>query len=161
MEHVIADLLDQFERGGMTRRQLIQRLALAAAATPAAGGTPAAAAVAGFRCVAVNHISYQVSDYATTRDFYAGLLGMKVTDDDGKSQARLHFGADGYIIARNARQPGTAPRIDHVAYTIENWDKAAVRVELERRGLDPRPDTDLSFHVKDPDGYDVQIAGRE
>jgi hypothetical protein len=26
--------------------------------------------------------------------------------------------------------------------------------------LEPRPDTDDSFHVKDPDGYDLQISGK-
>ena len=26
-------------------------------------------------------------------------------------------------------------------------------------GLTPRPDTEDSFHVKDPDGFDVQISG--
>jgi hypothetical protein len=41
----------------------------------------------------VNHISYQVNDYAKCRDFYAGLLGMKVTEDDGK-QCRLVFGTN-------------------------------------------------------------------
>jgi hypothetical protein len=35
-----------------------------------------------------------------------------------------------------------------------------VHAELERRTLEPRPDTDLSFHVKDPDGFDVQICGK-
>ena len=36
MESVIAGLLTDFEKGKMTRRQLIQSLALAAAAAPAA-----------------------------------------------------------------------------------------------------------------------------
>ena len=35
-----------------------------------------------------------------------------------------------------------------------------MEAELKRRGLDPRPDTDDSFHVKDPDGFDLQISGR-
>ena len=160
MEHIIANLLNQFERGGITRRQLIQSLALTATAASAAGAAPAAAGK-GFKALTVNHISYQVADYAKTRDFYVDLLGMRPAKDDGK-QVNLHFGNEGsYLLARNARQPGTAPKVDHIAYTIENWDKDAVKAELDRRGLAARPDTDLSFHVKDPDGYDVQIAGRE
>jgi hypothetical protein len=51
------------------------------------------------------------------------------------------------------------PLIDHIAYTIEGWDKEKVKAELERRGLNPRPDTEDSFHVKDPDGFDLQISG--
>src|SRR5260370_29543138 len=154
MEHIIGKLLHDFEQGKMNRRQLIQSLALAAAAA-----APAAAADGkGFKAVTVNHISYRVADYAKTRDFYADLLGMKVSHDDGK-QAYLAFG-DTFLLPRNARQGVTAPRVDHIAYTIETWDKNAVEAELKRRGLALRPDTEDSFHVKDPDGFDLQISGK-
>lgn len=163
MEHIIANLLSDFEHGKMTRRQLIQSLALTATAASAVGAAPVAAAAAegkGFKAVAINHISYQVADYAKTRDFYAALFGMKVSHDDGK-QAYLSFGDHGtWLLPRNARQPGTAPKVDHIAYTIDDWDKDKVKAELERRGLDARPDTDDSFHVKDPDGFDLQISGK-
>lgn len=160
MENVIAKLLDDFDRGGMTRRQLIKSLAVVAAV--AAETTPAVAENAkGFRAVAVNHISYQVADYARTRDFYADLLGMKVAGDTG-SQCNLILGdTNTFVIPRNAPQGSTPPRIDHIAYTIENWDKDSVKAELERRGLNPKPDTDNSFHVKDPNGFDLQISGKE
>ncbi|HEX3704819.1 MAG TPA: VOC family protein [Vicinamibacterales bacterium] len=163
MEHIISNLLTDFEHGKMTRRQLIQSLALTATAASAVGAAPVAAAVAdgqGFKALAVNHISYQVADYKKTRDFYADLLGMKVSHDDGK-QAYLSFGNHGtWLLPRNAREPGTAPKVDHIAYTIDHWDKDKVKAELERRGLDARPDTDNSFHVKDPDGFDLQISGK-
>jgi len=163
MEHIIANLLSDFEHGKMTRRQLIQSLALTATAAAAVGAAPVAAAAAdgkGFEAIAVNHISYQVADYAKTRDFYAGLLGMKVSHDDGK-QAYLSFGDRGtWLLPRNARQPGTAPKVDHIAYTIKDWDKDKVKAELDRRGLDPSPDTDDSFHIKDPDGFNLQISGK-
>ena len=160
MEQVIAGLLGEFERGGMTKRQLIQKLALTAVVASAAYAAPAAAATrAGFKTLAVNHISYGVADYARTRDFYADLLGMAVKHDDGK-QCELAFG-DSFIIPRKSRHPeGRTPFIDHVAYTIDNWDTLAVEAELKRRGLDPRPDTENSFHIKDPDGFDLQICGK-
>lgn len=159
MEQIIAKLLQDFEQGKMNRRQLIQSLALAATAAGAAA--PAAAAEAKhFQAVTVNHISYVVADYAKTRDFYADLLGMKVSHDDGK-QCFLSFG-DTFLLPRNARSGSkvTPPVINHVAYTIDNWDKNAVEAELKRRGLEPRPDTEDSFHVKDPDGFDLQISGK-
>jgi catechol 2,3-dioxygenase-like lactoylglutathione lyase family enzyme len=160
MENMIAKLLDDFEHGRMTRRQLIKSLAVVGAA--AAGTTPASAENSkGFRAVAVNHISYQVNDYAKTRDFYAELMGMKVAGDTG-TQCYLILGdTNTFVIPRNAPQGGTPPRIDHIAYTIENWDKNAVNAELDRRGLDPRPDTDNSFHIKDPNGFDLQICGKD
>jgi catechol 2,3-dioxygenase-like lactoylglutathione lyase family enzyme len=162
MEHMIAKLLDDFDHRRMTRRQLIQSLAVVAAAGSAAGVAPASAANAkAFKAVAVNHISYQVNDYAKTRDFYADLLGMKVVKDTG-TQCNLIIGdTNTWVIPRNAPQGSTPPRIDHIAYTIENWDKNAVKAELERRGLNPRPDTEDSFHIKDPNGFDLQISGKD
>jgi catechol 2,3-dioxygenase-like lactoylglutathione lyase family enzyme len=160
MESTIAKLLDDFEHGRMTRRQLIKSLAVVAAAAAVPAGASAESSK-GFRVVAVNHISYQVDDYAKTRDFYADLLGMKVVADTGK-QCNLILGdTNTFVIPRNAPAGSTPPRIDHVAYTIEGWDKNGVKAELDRRGLDPRPDTDNSFHIKDPNGFDLQICGKD
>jgi catechol 2,3-dioxygenase-like lactoylglutathione lyase family enzyme len=161
METIIAKLLQDFEQGKMSRRQLIQSLAMAA--STAAAVTPAVAAPPdepAFKAVSVNHISYQVADYAKTRDFYVSMFGMKVSQDTGK-QCYLSFG-DTFLLPRNGRPNGNTPppHIDHVAYTIDTWDKDAVEAELKRRGLTPRPDTADSFHVKDPDGFDLQISGR-
>ena len=50
------------------------------AARAAAPPAPTGKLEAGY----VNHISYSVKDYAKCRDFYVDLLGMKVTEDDGK-----------------------------------------------------------------------------
>jgi len=160
MEHLIGKLLHEFEQGKMDRRQLIRSIAVAAAAAGAA--SPAAAEGKGFQAVAVNHISYVVADYAKTRDFYADLFGMKISKDDGK-QCYMAFG-DTFLLPRNARTggktPQTPPLINHVAYTIDNWDKKEVEAELRRRGHEPRPDTEDSFHIKDPDGFDLQISGK-
>jgi catechol 2,3-dioxygenase-like lactoylglutathione lyase family enzyme len=158
MEHIIAKLVHQFEHGKLNRRQLIQNLTLAAAAGSAVSAVPAAAAE-GTVLIAtnINHVSYQVADYARTRDFYAGLFGMKVSGDDGK-QCLLSFGNNS-IIART-RQP--APKVDHIAYTIANWDqeKEAMEAEVKRRGLKiVRGDIKTSLQVLDPDGTGVQFGG--
>ena len=160
MENLISKLLTDFEQGKMNRRQLVQSLALAATAS-AAGAAPAESK--GFKAVAVNHISYEVADYKKTRDFYAELLGMEVRKDDGR-QCYLVFDGNTHLIPRNgrAREGGPPlPRVDHVAYTIDPWDRTKVQEELTRRGLNPRPDEQTSFHVKDPDGFDLQICSRD
>jgi catechol 2,3-dioxygenase-like lactoylglutathione lyase family enzyme len=161
-ETIVIDLLNQFERGRISRRHLIQSLVTGIAATSAVmsastvlAATPARKA---FKAVAVNHISYGVADYGRTRDFYADLLGMRVSEDNGK-QCALSFG-DSFIIPRKTRQPDNKPYIDHVAYTIEDWNKDEVEAELRRRGFEPRPDTEDSFHIRDPDGFDLQISGK-
>ena len=161
MEHIISKLLHEYEQGKVTRRQLIRTLALATAATSTVGTAEAAPANA----VSINHVSMQVADYTKTRDFYVGLFGMKVSDDDGKTQCRLTFG-DNILIPRNASsRPGGKTGVDHIAYTLANWDtdtsvKSGVEAELKRRGLNIRV-TEGSFHVQDPDGFEVQVGGKK
>ena len=76
---IVTGLLDQFERGKISRRTLVQSIAAGVATT--AEVIPAKAASSGgkgFKAVAVNHISYGVADYGRTRDFYADLLGRDI-----------------------------------------------------------------------------------
>jgi catechol 2,3-dioxygenase-like lactoylglutathione lyase family enzyme len=160
MENIISKLLQDYEHGRMTRRQLIQTLTLGATAAASVGAVEAAPANATY----INHVSMQVADYRKTRDFYAGLFGMKVTNDDGKSECSLTCGST-IIIARNASgRPGAKVGVDHLAYTLANWDtdktvRPAVEAELKRRGLNIRA-TEGGFHVQDPDGFDVQMGGK-
>lgn len=185
MEGVIAGLLKQFEDGKVTRRQLIQSLALAAAAaapgaSTVAAQTPAAPAAsrrpAPWTTVWLDHISYAVADYKRSTDFYASLMGWEVRNDNGKTQATLNIGNIGGIIIRNGRQPAADAQssqagrppitgvINHISWGVQPWDTDAVKAELERRGLSPRPDmvgeNFKSFHVKDPDGWDLQISNQ-
>jgi catechol 2,3-dioxygenase-like lactoylglutathione lyase family enzyme len=183
MEGVIAGLLKDFEDGKMDRRQLIRHLAMAALAAPAAAAlqpsAASAAPAAPWKTVYLDHISYAVSDYKRSTDFYAGLMGWEVKNDNGKTQATLDINGLGGIIIRNARQPAAAPAaaaptdparppltgvINHVSWGVTPWDTGAVEAELKKRGLTPRPDmvgdNFKSWHVLDPDGWDLQISNK-
>ena len=90
-------------------------------------------------------------------------VARKAVEAPGAMEAtcRLSFG-DNILIVRN-RTP--APKVDHIAYTIAGWDtdksvKPAVEAELKRRGLQIRT-TEGSFHVSDPEGFEVQMGGKE
>jgi hypothetical protein len=60
--------------------------------------------------------------------------------------------------------------INHISWGIEPWDTEKVRAELKGRGLSPSEDTGgggtmetsafKSFHVTDPDGWDLQISNQ-
>jgi catechol 2,3-dioxygenase-like lactoylglutathione lyase family enzyme len=197
MEQLIDGLLNDFERGRMSRRQLIQSLALAAvAAAPggaalAQGGAPKASTIppphdpAPWKTVWLDHISYAVSDYRRSTAFYRDLMGWTIKNDNGTSQCTLDINGLGEIIIRNNRQArgdgGAAPGaqaaaggrgdrpaltgvINHVSWGVQPWDTDKVKSELERRGLNPRPDmvgeNFKSFHVLDPDGWDLQISNQ-
>jgi catechol 2,3-dioxygenase-like lactoylglutathione lyase family enzyme len=160
MERIVSKLVSEFEQGKLTRRQLIQRLTLAATTCSAFSAVPAAGAEDKDKMVPaiyINHVSYQVADYAKTRDFYAGLFGMKVVEDDGKTQCRLLFG-DNILAVRNvATRPDKKLGVDHIAYTIADWDaeKDAYLAEIKRRGMKLTGGSDLF----DPDGFRVQFGG--
>ena len=207
MESVVAALLRDFENGKLTRRQLVQTLALMAVGSPvasamaeSAAAAPAKPAGTPWKTVFLDHISFQVSDYKRSTEFYTDLMGWKVLKDTG-TQANIDINGIGGIIIRNRRnrpdaaasaggQPGaqasdsSAARgaaaqasrppitgvIDHVSWGIEPWDTETVRSELLKRGLTPREDTGgrgsmetspfKSFHVRDPDGWDLQISNQ-
>lgn len=112
------------------------------------------------KAVGINHISYQCADYGKTRDFYAGLLDVPVTKDDGK-QAYLWFG-DAFMVVRNYVGGNTKPVIDHVAWTLAEWDKDRVAAELKRHGLDAQPDpSGKSLLTKDVNGYALQLCSKD
>jgi catechol 2,3-dioxygenase-like lactoylglutathione lyase family enzyme len=177
MEQTIETLLNDFEAGRMTRRQLIKHLAIAASlAAPATSLAQSTPARAPWKTVHLDHISYSVSDYKRSAAFYSSLMGWEVANDNGTNQATLKIGDVGEIIIRNARRPEGAPAaaaadrppitgvINHISYGVAPWDTAAVKAELERRGLKPREDNVgenfKSWHVLDPDGWDLQISNQ-
>jgi catechol 2,3-dioxygenase-like lactoylglutathione lyase family enzyme len=184
MEYLIDGLLRDFEAGRMTRRQLIKCLTVAAVgAAPAASARSQTASIppvrgpAPWKTVWLDHISYAVSDYRKSTAFYRDLMGWEIKTDDRQNQCSMKIGDIGGIIIRNNRQAaggarpasqGAEPRvtgvIDHMSWGIEPWDTDKVRAELSGRGLHPRPDMIgdhfKSFHVKDPDGWDLQISNQ-
>src|SRR5258708_10696696 len=128
----------------------------------------------GFQAVAYNHINYQVAEYAKVRDFYINLFGMKCVWDDGK-QCSLEFGdPPNAIYLRPLRQPldrpaGSGPstnwteqmgqgNVDHLAFSIENFELDSVKAELLRRGFNPTAAGPFACAIKDPTRLTVQIS---
>lgn len=186
MESTVASLVADYESGKISRRQLVHSLAVVAAAfalprrAAAQPTTPVENPYAnGFQTVGIDHISYSVKDYSQTSEFYADLMGFRLEPyADGSTQVRMHWGppapglaGGSHTIARNAdfsKTPAGQPTasVGHISYQIASWDTDKVEAELKRRGLEPRIDTGTagrrpwaSFHVKDPNGYDLQISG--
>jgi catechol 2,3-dioxygenase-like lactoylglutathione lyase family enzyme len=147
MKSTISKLLEAYEKGNMSRRQLIQGLAVLAA-----GAT--AAEAAGFQGNSINHISLQVSNLQRSTDFYQRVFDCKVNKRDGNNQ--LIFGKD-FLVLR----PGNpAAKVDHFAIGVDNFKKESVTADLKSRGVTPidQQGGGFGFHVMDPDGYPIQIS---
>jgi catechol 2,3-dioxygenase-like lactoylglutathione lyase family enzyme len=171
MERFIADLVHGLDSGKLDRREFCQAVALAAAVY-GAGDAAQAQAQRGFKIIGINHMSYTCPDYVKARGWYASVLNMKseTTRDDGK-RANLMFGPEAgkggsFLVARSpgsvasgstGAKSGADAVIDHVCYTVPNWDEARVRATLKAKGLEVSG-RDGSLHVYDPFDYDVQLA---
>jgi len=149
VELVISDLVGRFERGQLSRRELIQTLALVAAAGASASAAP-------LRSGSINHVSVLVSDMARSIDFYNRVFGFKVLSED-KEHKIARLGINKVLVSLRVEPP--AGQIDHFAIGIENFNKEAVTKELQGMGLTPAENIEYGFYVRDPDGAPVQITG--
>ena len=151
MQNVISDLVTRFERGRLSRRELIQTLTAIAAVS----GT--AASAGSLKAGSINHTSVLVSDMARSIDFYNRVFGLSVMNEDKANKiARLGIGGKVLVSLRVEPPPGL---VDHFAIGVENFNKEAVTKSLQEMGLTPRENLEFGFHVKDPDGANVQITG--
>lgn len=204
MDRALAKLFEEFDRGTISRRHLLQALGLAAVAAPlsafgqgrcggARAGTPECDTTpaklpfdpTGWRTVLLDHFTMQCVDYKREAAYYATLMSWKVRSDDG-TKVVLDIGDDvGSVIIRGGYEPPPAPPApppgdstgrrgrggvraprhavwDSFCWGIEPWDARKVEAALRARGLDPVADNQSrdvqSFHVKDPDGFDLQIS---
>src|SRR5690349_11746947 len=102
MEAAISGLVQQFERGAISRRDLIQglsMLALGMAAVPAAAQEPS-----GLNATGLNHLGLLCRDVAKSTAFYVNALGMRlVSEDKPKGIARL--GVKGTLISLRQASP--------------------------------------------------------
>ena len=150
MKHVISDLVGRFERGRLSRRELIQTLTLVAAAGASASAAP-------LRSGSINHVSVLVTDMARSIEFYNRVFGLSVQNED-KANKISRLGIGGKVLVSLRVEP-PAGQIDHFAIGVEGFNRDAVTKELQGMGLTPRENLEFGFHVKDPDGANVQITG--
>ena len=147
MESTISKLLGSYENGKLSRRELVQGLALLAASS----GT---ASAAGFQGNSINHVSVFVGNLQRSTDFYQRVFGCPVNKRDGNNQ--LTFGK-GFLVLRPGNPPG---KVDHIAIGVDNFNKNSVTADLKSRGATPidQQGGGFGFHVVDPDGFPVQIS---
>jgi catechol 2,3-dioxygenase-like lactoylglutathione lyase family enzyme len=170
MERFIAGLVKDYESGKLDRREFCKAVALAATVY-AAGDSAKAEARRGFKMLGINHISYTCPDYTKIRDWYVSVLGMEnVPGKDNGQRSNLMFGPEpgkggSFVVARTARpasdaRPPAQSVVDHVCYTISNWDEPRVNAVLQATG---RPFTarEGNKNVLDPFNYPVQLADSE
>jgi catechol 2,3-dioxygenase-like lactoylglutathione lyase family enzyme len=150
MELIIERLLNEFERGGLNRRQL--GAALAALVTGAAQG---AAKDDGLKAVTLNHVTVRVANLQKTSQFYQEFFGMPLKQHSETTHI-LGVGKSFFGI----EQKGTTAGLDHYDFGIAGFDADKVLAKLKARNLKVEAGgTKESFKFWDPDGFLVQLNG--
>lgn len=149
-------LVEDFEKGLLSRRQLASRLMglgaaltvipTAAAARQGEGGT--------FQATGLNHVALNVKSVPQSRDFYIKHLGLKVVRDGGEDNCFLGGGDDFFLTLFKGEHPG----LNHYCYTIRGYDPDRCEEKLKAAGLKPRREGNR-LYFPDVDGIEVQIAG--
>ena len=160
MPGAIDELVDRFERGSLSRRELVAGLlALGAAAAPGAwGAAPGPIEVSG-----IDHIALRVTDVQRSARFYAEHLGGTVRSQSPNS-VFMDVGAQWVALFG----PGTAstgfaptpPGVDHISFQPRTERSFEERTRaLQVRGLDPKsPPGSGRVYFKDPDGVTLQLS---
>src|SRR5579871_4887893 len=110
MQATISRLLSHFEKGSLSRRDLVQALALLASAGTGARTALAADNNIDFRNATIDHVSIRVSDMQRSVTFYQNMFGFTVRSED-KAQGVVRLGNSKVLVSLNPGTPGGV--IDH------------------------------------------------
>jgi catechol 2,3-dioxygenase-like lactoylglutathione lyase family enzyme len=152
MEAIISSLLNRFEKGALSRRGLIQSLAMLSAAGTA---SEALGQDSGIKAARIDHVSIQVTDLPRSIAFYQKMFGLTVVSED-KPNEIVRLGLGKTLVSLHHKSP--TGLVDHFAIGVENFNKDAVTRQLKQRGANPEDNLDAGFHIKDPEGISVQIV---
>jgi catechol 2,3-dioxygenase-like lactoylglutathione lyase family enzyme len=157
-----------FDRGAMSRRELIAGLgALCAAPTATAGAVvrsvPQPGQGAPIPVGGIDHIALRVSDLARSIAFYRDHLGGRIRSQSSNSTF-LDVGSQWVaLFGRGAVSTGydvTQPGVDHISFHSSKHRSLAERMGVLRdHGLDPvSPAGSNRVYFRDPDGIILQLS---
>ena len=127
MELVISHLIDRFERGTVTRRELVQGLAMLSAGGTLCEAQPRPAATQGAR---IDHVSIQVRDLPRSVAFYQETFGLSVVSED-KPNEIVRLGLERSVIVSLHHKNPTGI-VDHFAIGVRNFSKDTVATNPQR-----------------------------
>jgi catechol 2,3-dioxygenase-like lactoylglutathione lyase family enzyme len=150
----IEALVGGFERGALTRRDFVQGV-LAATAASAVGAPLAASAVP--QANSLNHVSLAVSDVGASQRFYERVLGMAEVSRQSNG-VNLGLG-DSFLGLYDIRPPGG---IHHFCVGVYDYVIERTAEQLRAQGIEPRIRQDRpELYFTDPDGITVQLSEKE
>ena|SRR5579863_2038987 len=148
MRRTIETLLDKFERGTLTRRQLA--LSLAALVS----GGQAAPQETGLKAVSINHVTVRVPDLHRTSQFYQAFFGMPLR----QQSAKIHILGIGNSFFGIEQGEGQTATVDHYDFGIAGFNADEARAKLKAHNLKfADGNSQESFKFRDLDGFQIQL----
>ncbi len=150
-------LVEEFERGLLSRRQLASRLMGLGAALAVMPRTAEARQAEGstFQATGLDHVALNVRNVPRSRDFYIKHLGLKVLRESGEDNCFLGSGDGFFLTLFKGEQPG----LNHYCYDIRGYNADQAEEKLKAAGLKPRREGNR-IYFPDLDGIEVQVAGK-
>lgn len=157
MIEAIESMINDLERGKLSRRQFaVSIAAFAAGSLTAPAALAAPPAPTGFRAVSLNHVTVKVPDLHRTSQFYQDFFGMPLRQQAPKVHI-LGVGSSFFGIEQGDDQTAA---VNHYDFGLAGFNADAVRAKLSELGLKFSDKTSQeSFKFNDPDGFLVQVNG--
>jgi catechol 2,3-dioxygenase-like lactoylglutathione lyase family enzyme len=149
----VESLLTHYERGRLSRRELVAMLGALAAAPRAASAQPAPA----LRAATLNHASLIVSDLDRSVAFYRSAFDLSVKSTQ---QGGVNLAVGDAFLGIYQGGPNAMPHINHICFGIRDFDPAATVAALESRGLPAESRTRdgvTQVYTADPDNLRIQL----
>lgn len=146
-------LLDRYEAGSMSRRELLG--ALVALTLPPNRLRQPSPLIG--TATQLNHATLLVRDVTRSQEFYQKLFGMPVLTRQG---AGMNLRAGAAFVGLYPADVRGPPRIDHICLSVDRFNASSVLPKLQALNLNAemvrRGDTE-ELYLDDPDGISVQI----
>jgi len=116
-----------------------------------------------WKALSANHIVENSTDYGKLRDWYKDLLNLRISHDSGRD-VYMWLGDTVWIPTASRAGGKTSAELgtlDHVAYTIADYNNDAVKAQLDRLGMKPHQDTMLSFNCVDVNNFKTQVCDKQ
>ncbi len=154
-------LLTAYEKGKLTRRQLLSALALAGMSTSVSARQNASPLQG--RASIFHHVNIFVSNLPRSAAFYQK-LGLPSTlrpiyPAPGGAAYALDFNNGSFLSLIQTTDPERVGTIDHFSIGIDNFDFERDTAAIRAAGINPIEVERIDLlHMTDPDGIGVQLA---
>jgi catechol 2,3-dioxygenase-like lactoylglutathione lyase family enzyme len=162
MHHEMECLIGLYDRGSLSRRQLLQGLFALSVGPYIASPLASALRESGqmpplFHTRTMNHVTLYATSVARSKAFYQRLTGLPIqAEDKDFCEFRLESGFLGIYTRDAGQQPG----FNHFCFGIDAYDSRATITALKTAMPEAKPvlENGNQVYVEDPDGVRVQFA---